>query len=194
MRTFKFYDLITVVALSLSFSFFGCVPGPGGGSGGSGGSGSPVDDNGTAPSILDIKLFKIVDDAPIESSSFNIGDITNMSMIANDLDLDMNTLFISKFLLPDLDSPFVPTSEIILPTQTYHTIEYYFIEPIDIEGPAGDWQICFLIVDKAGNESNEVCINITIHEAEAATTAIANLNMSLSSGGAFDFSKNKIES
>ena len=91
MKNGKFYGLITLFVLSLSFSYVGC---PGGGGGGG-------DDNGTAPTISSIKLFKEVEGVPIETLIFDTGDIFNWSIIANDPDLDMNTLFMSPYLSPD---------------------------------------------------------------------------------------------
>jgi hypothetical protein len=79
--------------------------------------------------------------------------------------MDMNTLFISSYLLPNLDSPYDPIAEKILPTQAGPTMEYYFVEPIEIEGPAGNWRICFWIVDNVGNESNDFCVNMIVNEA-----------------------------
>ena len=190
MKNGKFYGLITLVILSLSFSYVGC---PGGGGGGGGG-----DDHGTAPTISSIKLFKVVEGVPIETLIFDTGDLLNWSIIANDPDLDMNTLFISPYLSPDFDFPAEADIELILPSQLDATMDYFFVEPIGItEDLAGNWRLCFWIVDKAGNESNEFCVHIVINEGAAPAAAVppASLSLGLAPEGEvmFNFLNNSIE-
>lgn len=129
--------------------------------GGGGGDGTPPPT--TAPTISSVTLYKVVNDTPVESLSFDIGDMVNIEIIANDPDLDMSTLYISQFLLPDLDTPYEPISENVLPSQQGADMTYFFIEPIEIGGPAGNWRSCFMIVDGAGNESNEFCVNAVVN-------------------------------
>ena len=152
-------NLFWIKSVAILFSIlisFGC------GGGGGGGDVPPT----TAPTISSITAFKIVNGFPIESLSFDIGDMSNIEITASDPDLDMNTVFISQFLLPDLDSPFFPTSEQILPSQSDPNMKYFFIDPIEIVGPAGNWRMCIWIVDKAGNESNEFCVNVVVNATE----------------------------
>jgi len=67
---------------------------------------------------------------------------------------------------------------------------YFFIENTIVDGPAGNWRICFWIVDIAGNESNEFCVNLVINEVAAPA---ANLNKSLAPEGVSDFSNKTVE-
>jgi VWFA-related protein len=145
--------------LIIPFLFFLAACGGGGG----GGDGTP---STTAPIISSVTLFKVVNDTPVESLSFDIGDTVNIEINANDPGLDMTTLYISQFLLPDLDTPFEPISENVLPSQQGADMTYFFIEPVVIDGPAGNWHSCFMIVDGAGNESNEFCVNVVVNEDE----------------------------
>ena len=148
----KFIWIKSVAILFAILISFGC------GGGGGGGDVPPT----TAPTISSLTAFKIVNGVPIETLSFDIGDMSNIEITASDPDLDMNTVFISQFLLPELDSPFFPTSEQILPSQSDPNMKYFFIDPIEIVGPAGNWRMCIWIVDKAGNESNQFCINAVV--------------------------------
>lgn len=186
MKNVKFYGLITLVVLSLSFSYVGCD----GGGGGGGGAGGGVDP-GTAPTILSVKCFKIVDGVPIESLIFDTDDLFNWNITANDPDLDMDTLFLSTFLGPDYDTPYEPDIEMVLPSQLDPTMEYFFIEPIKLtEIEAGNWRLCIWIVDIAGNESNEFCVNIVVNDVAALK---AKLNKSLAPESVFDWSNKTIE-
>ena len=181
MKKRSFVSFIILIALLLPFTYGGC----------SGGGGGDDGDRGTAPEISPVILLKIVDGVPTQTLSFDVGDIVNISVIATDPDLDMNTLFTTPYLAPDFDSPAEPDIELELPSQTDPTMEYFFNNFIEIsEDLVGNWRLCFWIVDNAGNESNEFCVNLIINEAAGLRV---NLNKSLAPEGVFDFSNETIE-
>ena len=128
--------------------------------GGGGGSDTPQ----TAPVIDGVHLVKpdqfSFDDIP--QDYFFIGEKYNVEIRATDPDLDMAALYVNQYLLPNLDSPFYQTVEIVLPTQEGPQMMYFFIEDQTILGPVGDWRVCFMIVDAAGNESEEFCIHVVV--------------------------------
>ena len=129
---------------------------------GGGGGGGGEDTYTTKPTITSVKLFQFWTDegGVIEQSEFNIGDSFRVEIIANDPDLDMRTLYASEFLLPNIDTPY-RTYDAILPPQDKTQMEYW-TEWGTIEGPSGNYKACFWIVDRAGNESNEFCINVVV--------------------------------
>lgn len=165
----------------------------GGCAGGGGGGGN----QGTTPSISSVLLFKMVAGAPVETLTFEIGDEFNINVFATDPDLDMHTLYASQYLFPDLNSPYFPIAEFIMPTQTDTNMVYFLITNSEVVGPAGDWRICFYIVDEAGNESDDFCVNAVINGPAAPAAAVppANLSLGLASEGegAFGFANQTID-
>ena len=129
--------------------------------GGGGGSDTPPQ---TAPVINELKLIKPDEFNDWPQFSFSVGEKYNVEIKATDPDLDMTALYVNQYLLPNLDSPFYQTVEIVLPTQEGPQMMYFFIEDQKILGPVGDWRVCFMIVDAAGNESEEFCINVVIND------------------------------
>jgi len=176
--------LVLLLAMSLPFTYGGC--GGGGGGGGAGGGGAV----GTAPTISDVKFYKIVDGVPVETLIFDIGDKFNFDLFASDPDLDMDTCYIEEYLLPDIDVPYGPTIELILPTQTAVDMVYFAEEDSTVDGPAGTWRECFWMVDTAGNESNEFCVNVVVNAAAAPAVY---LDKSLAPENVFDWSNITIE-
>ena len=137
---------VFILGLVLPFVYGGCNGGGGGGN-----------DNSTpAPEITSVALLKNGQ----QTLTFEIGDMYNLAVHAFDTDLDMEKIFIDQFLLPNLDAPYYPTTEFILPSQSEVNMVYFLLEDGQVTGPAGNWRICFLIVDAVGNESNEFCVNI----------------------------------
>jgi hypothetical protein len=55
-------------------------------------------------------------------------------------------------------------------------MRYYMIEDTTVVGPAGKWLICFWIVDQAGNESPDFCIEIIIKDNEANAFPTSNFS------------------
>lgn len=158
---------VFILAFTLPFTYGGCNGGGGGGDN---------NDNvitGTAPEITSVQLFKVNKYGEITPTlTFSIGDLFNIHVSAFDVDLDMAKMFVDQFLLPNIDAPYYPTIDLFLPMQNEISMIYYLIESTEVQGPAGDWRICFLIVDSAGNESNEFCVNTVIkgemnYEAES---------------------------
>ena len=149
----------------------------GGGGGGRGDAGSP-------PEISSVRLAKLIDGQYVETLNLEIGDTASFSVIAVDPDLDMDTLYIDEYLSPDFKTP-VNSVEIILSSQADPTTEYV-IETAEITGQVGSYLDCFLVVDSAGNESNEFCVNYML--TEDSTTA-----RSLSPSGGIDFSSSTID-
>lgn len=175
MKKLNYAFFIFLIALSLPFTYGGCNGGGGG------------DDSGTPPSISSVILYKIVDGTPTETLIFDIGDEYNVNIYASDPDLNMSTLYVSEYLLPDLDTPYYPTGETILPSQVAADMIYFLIENGVVAGPAGDWRVCFLIIDGAGNESNEFCLNIVINEGATS------LSLDWAPESVFDFSNEIFE-
>jgi len=136
------------------------------------------------PEISSVRLSKLIDGQYVETSNFEIGDTANILVIAVDPDLDMDTMYIDEYLSPDFKTPF-NTVEIILFSQADPTTEY-LLETAEVTGQVGSWRNCFLVVDSAGNESNEFCVNYML--AEDSTTA-----RSLSPSGGIDFSSSTID-
>ena len=158
----------------------------------SGGGGGGGDDNsGTAPVIDSVTLFRIIDDVPIERLVFDIGDEINLNIFATDPDMDIDTLFVSQFLFPNTDIPYSPVLEFLLPSQIEPSIRYFLLSNTVIEGPAGDWRICFYVVDEAGNESNDFCLNVLIMESDIVPREVGKLSLSLIRQDALGFA-NKI--
>ena len=136
------------------------------------------------PEISSVRLSKLIDGQYVETSNFEIGDTANILVIAVDPDLDMDTMYIDEYLSPDFKTPF-NTVEIILFSQADPTTEY-LLETAEVTGQVGSWRNCFLVVDSAGNESNEFCVNYML--TEDSTTA-----RSLSPSGGIDFSSSTID-
>jgi len=158
----------------------------------SGGGGGGGDDNsGTAPVIDSVTLFRIIDDVPIERLVFDIGDEINLNIFATDPDMDIDTLFVSQYLFPNTDIPYSPVLEFLLPSQIEPSIRYFLLSNTVIEGPAGDWRICFYVVDEAGNESNDFCLNVLIMESDIVPREVGKLSLSLIRQDALGFA-NKI--
>ena len=112
-----------------------------------------------APRVHGVALFKVDEFGfKTETLSFTIGDLANLEVYATDPDLDMQTLYFEEYWLPNPDEYHL-TGEMILPSQSGPDMTYFLIEPIEITGPAGNYRMCFWIVDKVGNESNEFCVN-----------------------------------
>ena len=173
------------IGLSIIFIFAISCSGGGGGGGGD-------DNSGTAPVIDSVTLFRIIDGVPIERLVFDIGDEINLNIFATDPDMDIDTLFVSQYLFPNTDIPYSPVLEFLLPSQIEPSIRYFLLSNTVIEGPAGDWRICFYVVDEAGNESNDVCLNVLIMESDdIAQGNSGNLSLSLISQDALGFA-NKI--
>ena len=150
-----------ILLIVLSFIIMGNTCGGGGG----GGGGNDVIQETPAPIISKVELFKILSNGiPFMTDRFCIGDEANMEITAFDEDQNMSLIFIDQFLLPDLLNPHLPTSQVELPAQVAQTMKYWFLENIIVAGPAGDWRVCFWIVDSAGNESFEVCRDILIED------------------------------
>ena len=142
------------------------------------------DDDGSPPEISSVRLARLIDGQYVETSSFEIGDAANILVIAVDPDLDMDTMYIDEYLSPDFKTPF-DSLEIILSSQADPTTEY-LLETAEINGQVGSYRDCFLVVDSAGNESNEFCVNYML--TEDSTTA-----RSLSPSGGIDFSSSTID-
>ena len=142
------------------------------------------DDDGSPPEISSVRLARLIDGQYVETSSFEIGDAANILVIAVDPDLDMDTMYIDEYLSPDFKTPF-DSLEIILSSQVDPTTEY-LLETAEITGQVGSYRDCFLVVDSAGNESNEFCVNYML--TEDSTTA-----RSLSPSGGIDFSSSTID-
>ena len=142
------------------------------------------DDDGSPPEISSVRLARLIDGQYVETSSFEIGDAANILVIAVDPDLDMDTMYIDEYLSPDFKTPF-DSLEIILSSQVDPTTEY-LLETAEITGQVGSYRACFLVVDSAGNESNEFCVNYML--TEDSTTA-----RSLSPSGGIDFSSSTID-
>jgi len=141
-------------------------------------------DDGSPPEISSVRLARLIDGQYVETSSFEIGDAANILVIAVDPDLDMVTMYIDEYLSPDFKTPF-DSLEIILSSQADPTTEY-LLETAEITGQVGSYRDCFLVVDSAGNESNEFCVNYML--TEDSTTA-----RSLSPSGGIDFSSSTID-
>jgi len=141
-------------------------------------------DAGSPPEISSVRLARLIDGQYVETSSFEIGDAANILVIAVDPDLDMDTMYIDEYLSPDFKTPF-NSLEIILSSQVDPTTEY-LLETAEITGQVGSYRDCFLVVDSAGNESNEFCVNYML--TEDSTTA-----RSLSPSGGIDFSSSTID-
>jgi len=164
-----------MLLIALSFVMMGNVCGGGGG----GGDGDDVQET-PAPIISKVELFKILSNGiPFMTDRFCIGDEANMEITASDEDQNMSSIFIDQFLLPDLLNPHLPTSQVSLPPQVAQTMKYWFLENLIVAGPAGDWRVCFWIVDSAGNESLEVCRDALIEDCGQDD----NINMPLSMSG-----------
>lgn len=127
--------------------------------GGGGGDGVPIQVH--LPEITHIDLLQEIpkDDGHL----LYIGEKVNINVYASDQDLNMTTMYISEYLLPNLEVPFY-FSEHILPVQEGPSVVYFFLEDRVIEGPVGDWFVCFIIVDALGNESADYCINVRVRE------------------------------
>lgn len=140
---------ITLIIISILALLFGC----------GGGSDSNPAVTTTAPVISSVKLTNpaLFNDWP--QYEFYIGDMVDVEMIANDPDLDMTTLYVTHYLSPDFDTPYLQTIEVTLPSQTTSRAKYVLINPIEVVGPAGTWKVCFMIVDSVGNESNNFCFD-----------------------------------
>jgi len=167
MSNHRFIFLTLIIAFLLPYTYGGC-----GGGGGGGGDDEPT---GMAPSISWVHLTR----NGIPTHHFTIGDKSNVELEAFDEDFDMSKLFVEQFLLPNEDTPYYDTAEIPLPTQTYALMRYYMIEDTTIVGPAGTWLICFWIVDQAGNESSDRCIQIMIKDNEAKAFPASNFTEQL---------------
>jgi len=143
-----------IIILSLLFTIIiGCD---------SGGQNEKYADHETAPDIVEVILYSAEgDEELLPSNSVRVGDRTNFEVYATDPDLDMVTLYISQHLLPS-ELHYGNDIEILLPTQSNKDAVYWLLEDRRATGPVGEWRICFWIVDKLGNESEEFCVHSLI--------------------------------
>ena len=132
-----------LIVLIVLFIVSGC------GDGGDGGTAPGI--SGTAPVIDDVVL---TDEYFNIKFLFNIGDLANFLVYANDPDMDMETLFVTEFYPNDSTTPYTGPTPLFLPSQSEIDMVYFMIESVAVLGPAGNWRIEFQIEDYAGHASN----------------------------------------
>lgn len=157
MKESRYWDIMKhlklfIIGLCLNLIAYGCS---GGGVSG---------DIGYIPLISDIKMMNVNDSAsPFFASTFEVGDLANFNIAAEDDDLNMITLSATIYDQTNLENPFEGPISLELPKQTSQIMTYNLIYPIQITEPAGNYTISFQIKDKKGNISRDFSINFKVN-------------------------------
>jgi len=119
-------------------------------------------DGGFAPIITDVRLYN-ANEPYTPTYSFDIGDEGNIEVDVTDQDSDITTLWSSEYFPSDSTTPYNGPIEFPLPSQSGVDMTYSFIDPLTIEGPAGNWRMEFQIEDAQGNKSNVFTVYCVVH-------------------------------
>ncbi len=117
------------------------------GCGESGGSGDDDDDSGSVPVVNSVSF----------SQDLVVGEKYDMIVSGIDFDMDIESLILTKYLLPDSENPQNgPTVIPLLPQEdVIHSWELLGLEAFDLPG---EYVIVFQLEDRKGNLSDEIGI------------------------------------
>ncbi len=109
---------------------------------------------GFFPRIKEHLAYNVNDpENPLYVESFHPGDAMSISIIAEDLDLNMITLTGTVSYETDYSVPLGDPVEIPLPPQDKASMVYMNIFPVAVQGPAGQYRVTLVIEDAGGNRS-----------------------------------------
>lgn len=114
-----------------------------------GGDGDGI--SGTAPVI---NLADICDASWNPSKCFTIGEFANLEVDCWDPDLDMKTLYVSRYYPSNASTPYYGPDYLVLSTQVAPHMIYHTAAAIEVAGPGGSWRVEFQIEDAVTHESN----------------------------------------
>lgn len=117
---------------------------------------------GNVPRLRDILAYNVNDpDNPTASFSFNTGDNISFSILVEDVDLDVETLWWTKYG-ESLDTPLDGPDSVSLPTQKSDLMAYSKVLSMTIADTPGTYLIIFQVEDENGNKSKEYPFSYTV--------------------------------
>lgn len=120
----------------------------------------------SSPMVEQVVLYQeVIDGEEVPVVKFYLKDMYDFKVTASDSDMDMYSLYMEQYLLPDTGIPYYPEPmKLLLPTQTAEVVDYMSLDSLTVPGEAGEWRLCFWIVDIQGNESDDFCLTIIVKE------------------------------
>lgn len=118
--------------------------------------------SGFIPKIETIISYNYNDpESPVSTTSYAIGDEVRFSIEVEDVDLDVETLRGTLYEY-GTDNIITGPIDVQLTEQTTKSMIYYYIFPITIEGPAGDYSMVFVVEDANGNQSSTLTLSYVV--------------------------------
>lgn len=118
---------------------------------------------GSSPTVLYVQTGKIIGDVYLATSSFDIGDKVNFKITVMDKEMDIRTLYLSRYQPKDAREPLARHKPIDLKPQKEVRDSFLLETPFEISGQPGEWRVELQIEDSTGRRSNVYKVFIIVH-------------------------------